>query len=125
MNFDEFVQKECPELCPTPNLPHGLTLPELGAEFGADVDWPKFRKDPRWLQHLAESLHARRLREHGEVPPSYTAVRECEGCGLVFLEPWSPPKAVGCPWCMNRAKGLPIPVPAAASEHNPLQRRRP
>ena len=110
MNFDEFMKKECPALVP-PTLPYGLTLADLAAEFGPDPEWPKLKNNPRGLHHLAEGLHTRRLRERGEAPPTFTAIRNCAGCGPVFLEPWTQDPVEGCPWCLNRDKGLPIPRP--------------
>lgn len=106
MNFHEFIRKEYPSM----TLPHGVTLADLEGDYGHDPDWQKVRDDPRWLYHLAETIHFRRLQEWGETPPTFTALRECKECGPVFLEEWNPPIVAGCPWCFNRAKGLPVGV---------------
>ena len=92
-----------------PDYQGGISLADLMIEFGADPDWAKLKDDPRGLHYLADVLHVRRLRERGEVPPTFTAIRECAACGPVFLESWTPERIEGCPWCLNRVKGLPIP----------------
>jgi len=92
-------------------LPDGITLADLAAEFGHDPDWERLKDDPQWIRFMADVLHQRRFRERGEVPPSYTAVRNCRNCGPVWLEPWTPKDVIGCIWCLNREKGLPIPRP--------------
>ena len=62
MNFDEFVKKECPGLAEGAALPHGIQFKDIEAEFSRDPDWPKVKDDPRWLNHLAETLNAWRVR---------------------------------------------------------------
>ena len=49
--------------------------------------------------------------EQGRVPPSYTATTHCRGCGTVLIFAGAPVRVDACPWCFNRAKGLPIPRP--------------
>jgi hypothetical protein len=65
------------------------------------------------------------LRERGEVPPDETAVICCARCGPVYAAPEvarvlpvvaGAPTAIGCPWCTNCARGLPIPRPRRAEE---------
>lgn len=63
MNFAEFVHRECPALAPAPSFPHGMTFTEIEAEFSRDPDWQKVKNDPRWLHHLAETLHRWRVPE--------------------------------------------------------------
>lgn len=111
MNFADFVQQVCPGGAPPLQFPYGLTLSDLEAEYGHDPDWQRIKDHPNWLHHLSEMIHFRRLRQRGEVPPTYTAARECQGCGPVWLEPWTPEKVAGCPWCLNSSKGFPIPRP--------------
>jgi len=36
----------------------------------------------------------------------------CEACGPVWAWAGAPATVQGCPWCANRADGLPIPRPA-------------
>lgn len=89
----------------------GVTMDELEDELDMDPDWPILQMDQRRLIDFAMGIKKRKLREAGIAPESYTAVRECQGCGPVFLEPWNPAKVVGCPWCLNRVQDLPIPRP--------------
>ena len=50
-----------------------------------------------------------RMRERGEVPDHYTATTTCTRCGPVPIFPGVPDKVQGCPWCLNRHAGKPIP----------------
>lgn len=100
-----------------PGLPFGVIMADIEAEFSVDLRWSKMKSDHQWLHHMAEALHFRRLREQGKVPPSYKATVVCKECGPVFLEPWTPPFVEGCPWCMSRAKGLPVPIPSLTLDH--------
>ena len=52
-----------------------------------------------------------RDRAAGRVPGSYTATTHCRGCGTVPIFAGAPVRVDACPWCLNRAKGLPIPRP--------------
>ena len=52
-----------------------------------------------------------RDRAAGRVPGSYTATTHCRGCGTVHIFAGAPARVDACPWCLNRAKGLPIPRP--------------
>lgn len=56
----------------------------------------------------------------GRVPTGHTAAILCRSCGPVFLHPsiaavlpvvdgW--PRALGCPWCLIRVRGIAIPRP--------------
>lgn len=54
---------------------------------------------------------AAKEREAGRVPASYSATTKCVGCGPVYIFPGSPNRVDACPWCFNRARGLPIPRP--------------
>ena len=49
------------------------------------------------------------MREKDVCPDHYTAETECSHCGPVPIFPGCPPQVIGCPWCLNRLKGLPIP----------------
>ena len=92
---------------------HGLTLAELVRAAGED--WAVVRDDPAMLEALAHAVITSRQRERGERPPHWTAHCECAGCGPVFLWPSSPGQVLGCPWCLNRAQGSPIPRPVAVT----------
>ena len=54
-------------------------------------------------------LETIRMRERGEAPPYYTSMTTCKRCGPVPIWPGCPEEVLGCPWCLNRRKGLPIP----------------
>jgi hypothetical protein len=43
------------------------------------------------------------------VPGHYTATVECNHCGTVPIFPGLPATVAGCPWCLNRVRGLPVP----------------
>lgn len=61
------------------------------------------------LTAFARARADRKLRESGRVPPGYTSVTCCAGCGDVPIWPGVPEHIEGCPWCFNRAQGLPVP----------------
>ncbi len=86
---------------------HGLTLVDL--KQAAGPDWPEIENDPATLEALARSISIRRMRERGEVPPDYTATTVCRHCGPVPIYPGVAERVLGCPWCFNRVKGLPVP----------------
>lgn len=86
---------------------HGIPLSELREIAGPD--WPEVERDPALLETLAHAVSIRRMRERGEVPPSYTATAVCAGCGPVPIFPGVSEQVDGCPWCFNRIKGLPVP----------------
>ncbi len=86
---------------------HGLTLADL--QQAASPDWSEIEHDPPTLEALAHSITIRRMRERGEVPPDYTATTVCRHCGPVPIYPGVAERVLGCPWCFNRAKGLPVP----------------
>lgn len=61
-----------------------------------------------------------RLREAGKAPPDETSAAMCSQCGPVLVHAVvarvapvvdGMPRVIGCPWCTNRARGLPIPRP--------------
>lgn len=86
---------------------HGIPLPELRELAGKD--WPELETNPALLECFADMVSVRKMREKGVVPPSYTAVTVCAGCGPVPIFPGVAEKVEGCPWCMNRAAGRPVP----------------
>lgn len=77
----------------------------------AGSDWDEIAKDPAQLKAFAELLMIVEMRERGIVPDHYTATTECKHCGPVPIWEGCPPRVLGCPWCFNRVKGLPIPSP--------------
>lgn len=89
---------------------NGIPLAELRALAGSD--WPAVEDNRVLLETFARVVATRRMRESGAVPLHYTAVTVCRRCGPVWIFPGAPNLVDGCPWCFNRAKGLPVPTPA-------------
>jgi hypothetical protein len=85
----------------------GIPFAELQQEAGED--WPEVRDNPKLLQAFAHATKARRMREEGVRPPEYTQPATCPHCGPVWLWAGAPEQVLGCPWCFNRIKGLPMP----------------
>lgn len=75
----------------------------------AGDDWEEVSNDPAKLIAFADLLATSRIRESGGIPDTYTAITECKHCGTVPIWEGCPPKVNGCPWCLNRIKGLPMP----------------
>lgn len=86
---------------------HGIPLSELRELAGKD--WRELTERPELLECFAEIVSVRKMREKGIVPPTYTAVTVCAGCGPVPIFPGVADHVLGCPWCMNRAAGKPVP----------------
>ena len=74
-----------------------------------DIDIDALSEDEQ--RAVISSVATQRLRERGEVPPHYTEIVECAGCGPVWLFAATGDRVLACPWCLNRAKGLPVPRP--------------
>ena len=87
---------------------NGIPLAEL-RRLAAD-DWPELENNPINLGYFASLVSARQMRERGEVPPNYTEITSCQGCGTVPIFAGVPESVIGCPWCFNRHSGRPIPV---------------
>ena len=90
-----------------PTSIHGVSLAELKTLAGEDWRW--LEEAPARLEAFAHAVMTRRMRERGEVPPDYTGITECAGCGPVPIWVGCPPAVLGCPWCFNRLRGLPVP----------------
>ena len=75
----------------------------------AGPDWPSFEVRPARLTAFVEMVMISDMRQQGIVPEHYTAATECKHCGPDPIFPGCPPTIIGCPWCFNRHKGLPIP----------------
>ena len=82
-------------------------LEKLQREAGND--WDEIAADPAQLKAFAELLMIVEMREKGICPDHYTSTTECKHCGPVPIWEGCLPEVQGCPWCMNRLKGLPIP----------------
>ena len=76
----------------------------------AGEDWDEIAADPKQLKAFTELLMISEMRSQGIAPDHYTAVTECRYCGPVPVWPSCPPQVLGCPWCMNRLKSLPVPT---------------
>jgi hypothetical protein len=77
----------------------------------AGADWPDVRDDPARLAALADCLRIADERAAGRRPSHYTTAATCAGCGPVWLWQGAPAHVLGCPWCLNRGAGLPVPPP--------------
>ena len=95
-------------------LRHGISLVELRELAGSD--WSAIENEPDMLETFAHAVATRRMRESGQVPPSYTAITQCEHCGPVWIWPGCPPQIQACPWCWNRLKNLPMPSAATVGQ---------
>ncbi len=96
---------------------HGVPLAELRTLAGDDWRW--LNEEPARLEAFAHVVTTRRMRERGEVPPEYTAITECAGCGPVPVWVGCPPAVLACPWCFNRLRGLPVPRHSPVSGTTP------
>ena len=56
------------------------------------------------------------MRQRGICPDHYVAETICKRCGPVPIFPGCPPQINGCPWCLNRIQGLPIPKTKSMTE---------
>lgn len=92
-------------------FPWDISMADIEAELGSDPDWDTLKSDQQFLIGWARSLAIKKQRHAGIVPDGWTGVFKCDQCGLVYLEPGGPYHLQACPWCFNRALGLPIPHP--------------
>jgi hypothetical protein len=81
-------------------------------QFFAD-DWEDLKNDPAVLKAWEELLGERVLIEQGIAPPNFTATTTCVHCGIIPCPPemTNGGQVLGCMWCFNRVKKLPIPRP--------------
>jgi len=75
----------------------------------AGSDWIDVSNDPKQLRAFADLLAIEDMRHRGIAPDHYTTTTECKHCGGVPIWEGCAPNVLGCPWCFNRIKGLPIP----------------
>ncbi len=75
----------------------------------AGSDWIDVSNDPEQLRAFADLLAIEDMRHRGIAPDHYTSTTECKHCGGVPIWEGCAPNVLGCPWCFNRIKGLPIP----------------
>ena len=84
----------------------------------AGNDWLEVANDPVQLRTFADLLVVEDMRHRAIVPEHYTATTECRHCGPVPIWDGCPPKVLGCPWCFNRLKGLPMPATMSNCQQN-------
>lgn len=84
----------------------------------AGDDWAVLQSSPVLLAAFSAAIETRRMREQGEIPPHYTATTVCARCGPVHIFPGCGPSVEGCPWCLNRVAGSPIPTPNTAHHYS-------
>ncbi len=72
-------------------------------------DWDEIKADIGKLLAFADLEAIRQIRESGNCPDTYTAKTTCRNCGEVPIFEGCPPQVNGCPWCLNRHAGLPMP----------------
>lgn len=73
-------------------------------------DWQLYQNNTEALHCWANLLHERQLMEQGIVPDNFTAITHCACCGDVFVpqEQANKGSVLGCPWCWNNGRGLPV-----------------
>ena len=76
----------------------------------AGSGWGEIAADPRQLKAFYELLMISDMRSQGVAPDHYSSSTTCKHCGPVPIWEGCPPEVLGCPWCFNRIKGLPIPT---------------
>ena len=84
----------------------------------AGSDWHDVSNDPEQLKAFADLLVIEDMRHRGIAPDHYTSITECQHCGGVPIWDGCPPEVLGCPWCFNRLKGLPIPSGPQCEEYD-------
>ncbi len=67
--------------------------------------------EDREIPVATEMVAIMEMREKGVTPDHYTSTPTCKHCGPVPIWDGCPPNVQGCPWCLNRHRGLPIPKP--------------
>ena len=75
----------------------------------AGEDWGEIANDPAQLKAFAELLMIEAMRSKGVAPDHYTSTTTCKHCGPVPIFEGVPEKVSGCPWCLNRHAGMPMP----------------
>ncbi len=76
-------------------------------------DWEMYKDNAEALAGWADLLSERQQMERGEIPKDFISVTHCSCCGDVFVPPAiaNNGSVLGCPWCLNKSKQLPIPHP--------------
>ena len=84
-----------------------LSLERARKDLGSE--WDEIANDPQQLKAYYELLMIEDMRSQGIAPDHYTSTTTCKHCGPVPIWDGCPPDVTGCPWCLNRHKGLLIP----------------
>lgn len=92
-----------------------ISASELVAALSeSDVEeWRYGRLSDEVIATFAQCASLTAGMRQGRRPHHYSHAAECSGCGPVWL--WQPGVVDGCPWCVNRMEGLPIPRPRAVA----------
>ncbi len=97
-------------------IPEGLTdKTDKRASVSSVSEWSELleNKNGEIERHempvVAKMVEIAEMRERGQIPSHYTSTTTCKHCGPVPIWPGCPPEVLGCPWCMNRHMGLPVP----------------
>src|SRR3990172_3089475 len=79
-------------------------------------DWDNYKNNPELLELWTDLLFKNHLMEQGNLPNNFTATTWCNLCGYVYVPPelTNGGRVLGCPWCWNVVKKLPIPKPVNA-----------
>lgn len=90
-----------------------INLEKLKAFLGED--WDDYKNNPELLTLWSDLLFKNHLIEEGKTPDNFTAITNCKQCGYVYVPPelTNGGNVLGCPWCWNRVKKLPIPKPVS------------
>ena len=94
------------------------TAAELERQF-TPKEWAALQRRPNLLAALRLAFEFGQQRRRGIIPQHYTEPINCEACGPVWAWPGAPARALACPWCANRADGLPIPRPSPSAGGRP------
>ena len=96
-----------------PKAPTDKTDKRGSVSFGSE--WSEFLENKNGelteqeIPVAEEMVVITEMRQRGICPDHYTSKTECKHCGTVPIWPDCPPRVNGCPWCLNRHKGLPMP----------------
>ncbi len=72
-------------------------------------DWMNDALGAAALEAFVKALTQRGEMDQGKRPDHYTERAICRRCGPIWL--FHSGKVLGCPWCLNRRAGRPIPRP--------------
>ena len=114
MSLDQLASLFAPPPAPEPEPDH------FREQFNSE-EWAWLQSHPDALEAYRLAFGTRQQREAGMVPPTYTGATVCKGCGPVAIWPGAPAHVQGCPWCMNRASGRPIPRPRPRPTPKPAE----